>query len=217
MDADGELGKVGKAKRQKRYPIREKGVWSLWGLLAKAEDRNRNTAEQVVNKGMLVLYPSKKSVHGSFLKECNEVYSHSNLMTNYRPKAIVGSKGNWVAFGPMDHGMFVRMLAEFEWEALSRHLMSVFGNHGCLMHVKAVVHVDGTRSEIGWNEIPKRIPCLELHYDDSDTDAEAYVVDYEDYAPQPDDVDHGHAGEPAEEDQALITDFFRPKEKRLLK
>ena len=213
---DRAVSKRTPKKNPKRYPIREKGVWSLWGILASAEDRNNETAKQIVQDGMLVFYPSKKSSHGMLLRECTEVYAASSLMRNYRPKAIVGGKGSWVAIGPMDHGMFLRMTAEQEWEILSRHLLAVFGGKGRLMHIKAVVHIDGTRSVLGWDEMPRFLPYLELHCDESDTDAEAYVVDYEDYAPHPNEA-LGGATSDVEEDQTLITDFFKSGKKQTQK
>lgn len=199
-------------KQPKHYPIRGQGVWSVWGLLSSSEHVCDSTAKEVLENGFHEMYPSKKTGRWAFLSECMYVYGNSNFLRSFRPKAIVGANGSWVAIGPMDDRMFYRIKAENEWDDLAWHLFSVFGMMGHLMHVKAVVHIDRSKTVLDWSKIPQSLPYFS---EGSDSESEGPTPDFDDCSPSPtknsttvEDLEHESV---PEEDQQLITDFFRPK------
>ena len=195
-------------EKAKRLIIKQPGIYVLFGML---HSKRTEVTKELVHKTMswmVRIYPQKKTLQKMFFEECKKVLCWRCM----QPRAIAGSKGSWVAYGPISEKFYQKTHSRDIWSDVANYIDDKFPYTGNILRIKVVVHQDRSRTYLNTTEYrpwdTKMLDLFATAFEDDFQDDEIEEFDYEDYLAAQEEKEQRRAELQDPKKQKRITDFF---------
>ena len=186
----------------KKFEIKKPGIYVLIGMLHSKRTKVTDKLVRDTVKWMVRIHPKNKTLQKIFYEEVKSVLSWSTM----RPRPIAGSKGSWVAYGPITQKFFKQTEARDIWGDLVNFIDDKFPFTGNIVRIKAVIHNDHSRDPLKMVEYrPFNTKLLDIFGGDTDDEDE---FDYEEFIQSRMPTPSVLVDDETFKSQKRITDFF---------